>query len=403
MSLEKSSTPQKPAHIRHTVNGRVVHEFQFGTRILRGGRSFNNRPDDCFFDLRRVEKKLPYVMFNAHDAKGKALHKARIGYVKRKHTVFQDSGGFQLFVGRSDFIDPLFVAEAHQKYAHEGVGLDVPLGYLPASAELARAAAKVQCWNNQVIEKNFSRSLFYTSHGIYAEGREAYLKEMRKADADLSNLCIAGFRAAIGVYMPTLQNTAAHLSFVLNSVPEAKRVHALGVSSFNQLVLVATAALLFDRHVTVDSSRHIMIGAGGSTLTPHLVQISPGGNQIKAKAQGFIDECSCRMCMKVGYTYPYFQSNVLMTHAFISLADSQQWIREAAVNYANEIEIPFIPGMKAAVSILKQPAKKAKETMYLKTKHRQSSGLFSVHKTTGVEEKLIKVLKGYAKHYKKSL
>lgn len=399
--------------VRKSDDARIIRVYKYGTSRITCGKYTSDRPEaasETVFDLHTEERRLPYIMFNANDAprtSSGSRHKLRTGYVKRGHTIFQDSGGFQLYSGASEFVDPHTVAEMHIRYATEGVGLDVPLGFLPA-LKLAVPAARVQAWNNKLIQKTYGGPLFVTSHGAYSEGRILYLQELlRLYGSDIDHMCIAALRPVAGVFNPTLAQIAAHLLYVLHNV-KAKRIHILGVSTFGTLVLAAAAARVYDRAVTADSSRHIMIGASGSTLNPYLKAIAPGGNRAKGNTRDlhvdYIDTCNCQFCSKLCYNFPMQSSRILSTHALRSLARAQRLVREAADNYLNDIQMPFIPGMLKAVRILQGKKAEAQDVMLAVSKTRKPPPLlFEKAESKSPEKRITAVLETYARFHKKRL
>lgn len=394
------------------LNGFTAYSSRLGKdRVLMGLYPMPKIEDErtrLLFDRDTAEEQLNYVMFNASTApkspKGR-LHDLRVKY-RNTHTIFQDSGGFQLYSGAEDFIDPEAVGVMHQRYAHEGVGLDVPLGII-TDQKVAVAAARVQYWNNVQVQNTFKRALFVTSHGAFAEARITYLKELLKLHKKdpIENLCIAALRPIVGLFKPTLAQIAAHLSYVLHRV-DSKRIHLLGVSTFETHVLAAAASKLFDRTITADSSRHILAGAGGACLNTYLRDVGQrsrkDGKDISPNIH-LIRGCNCRICHSLKYDYLQHHSRFLQTHSFNSLVESQKHSREIGLNYLNDVHVPFYNDMAHAMRILQQPKEESEATLLkVGSAKRVAQGLFGgMTPVSGAVKQLHTVLLRYAEFHKK--
>lgn len=390
------------------VDGRTVYVYIAGKiRTICGVYPIPERfsKDEVIFDRRTAESRLPYIMVNAHDApatKKSKLHRIRLNY-KKNHTVFQDSGGFQLYSGIKTFIHPADVAKAHRRYAHEGVGLDVPLG-ITRNPELALQSARVQYWNHKVIEQTFTGSTFVTSHGAYATERIAFLEETRRLYKDkIPYLCIAALRPVMGVFQPSLEALASHLAYVLHHV-SAERVHILGVSGFKTFVLASMAAQIFKRKVTADSSRHIMVGAGGKMLTSDLRAISPrgstGGGNLDERIR-FNNVCACSICSRMTFDLAHTSTRFLQTHSFNSLTLSPTLATEIGNHYISSVPLPYIERMERALEVLSAPKSKSLENMKKYSMGKVKRTALFGDSMSPSEKTLASILATYHKFHKK--
>ncbi len=315
-----------------------------------------------FSRVEQERKHCSHIMFNASEAprspKG-MRHDYRIA-TKKDHIIFQDSGGYQLVSGAKLFVDPHAVAHAHNVYAHEGVGLDIPTGSL-GNIKLIVESSKIQNLNNALILKDLNKdvALFATSQGVTPEGRKQYLDVMM--DSEFHGITIAGLRPILGIYDPTPVQLMLHLLYVvLRTRKRATRYHILGVSTFSTMLMLACAAEHLKIRITSDSARHILIGAGGSTLSaPNLKQVkSEAGTRQKGAALGakgsYLTGCTCRMCNNIVFDHMYSESRFLQTHAFNSLTLASTHVREEAkVIMATEPCMTLGKNFHSALELLK--------------------------------------------------
>ena len=384
-------------------------------------------PNGVLFDLHAEEKKhLKYIMFNASDVPKKeegVKHRLRNVYAKH-FKIFQDSGGYQLISGAKAFVDPHAVAAAHNRYAHEGVGLDIPTGNL-TNLELIEEAAHVQVWNNKILRKDMNKDvdLFMTSHGASAEGRKRYLDIT--LDSDYQGITIAGLRPILGVYKPTLEQIVLHLIYViLKTKDRATRYHALGVSTFSSMMLLAAVAEYFQVTITSDSARHILAGAGGTTLSsPNLKVFASGagsrrfGGSVSQEFSFLKNFCTCQLCADLKIDAMYSHSRFLQTHAFNSLcrasteANAQ---KEFLLKYPESTLFGLSQSFARAISLLKT-VDNPKDALALLRKLDKApsrdmatslfpvSGFEDTKVPTAVLEKRIRgVIDSYKKYHKKT-
>jgi hypothetical protein len=346
---------------RYSDTALIAHSYTKNPKIMA-----QSDKGKILFDLHEHEQKhLTHIMFNASEApkreKGKR-HKLRM-YYKKRYLIFQDSGGFQLVSGKADFIDPHDVALAHVRYAHEGVGLDLPAANI-VDLDYIKASTEIQVLNNRIIHKDMQGKvdLFATSHGVDAQSRKLCLDVME--GSPMEGLCIAGLRPIVGVYTPTLIDQILHLLYVvLRTRKKVKRYHVLGVSTFSTVMLLAAASKHLGVRITSDSARHILCGAGGKTLSsPNLKVIeSDAGTRAKGSVLGArgnfsTQYCGCPTCAALPTDFHKSDSRYLQTHAFASLCDAGTYARNSA-DFLLMSETPVLslgPEFVKAIKLLKE-------------------------------------------------
>lgn len=352
------------------------------------------------FSLESTEKEyLTHVMFNVVDAcrPGSKNDKYRKSY--KDYVVLQDSGGYQLISGVKTFVCPERVAEVHTRYADEGVSLDIPLASV-INLDLAKASAKIQVENSKVIRRSFKKDLLAVSHGIDPTIRSVYLE--RILDSDFSGICLAGLRPIIGRYEPSLPQIALHLNYTIQkSISRTRRFHVLGVSSYTTMLLLSIAAHLYKVRITSDSSRHILCGANGTTLTnPNLSVFKQDGSTTN------FSKCSCSICSQIEVDFPFVLTRFMQTHAFNALAKSSAHCNKYGEVFSG-LRTAFPTPSKdllEAVAILESPlSQKDFEKQKLLAKSSFKQGLFQPDLVQDKTElRIKKAIHQYEKFYKRS-
>lgn len=273
----------------------------------------------------KVLKTLDYIMVNATGSPS-AYKKVEVILDTHKHlTVLQDSGGYQLFTGVRDYVDPVAVAKRHlllPKGRREGVGLDLPLGAGIPSDSLLKRTVTFQTQNNTKIrDAGYEDPLFYTSHGVEPRTRVAYLEQLVQGSSEkIEYLAISALRNIMAVgYTPSLALIAATATYCAAKV-KPKRLHLLGVSSVHGFLVISLLKRRFPNMViTCDSATYLLAAASGRWTSRTLAK-GPGPTNTRHPTHMF---CPCNICQSFGnYFAPSIaaKGNLVHSHNFASQA-----------------------------------------------------------------------------------
>jgi len=300
--LYNQSLIKKPFHgsyephmYRKEIEGKAA-----GVRIMEGmgqriAHSARIKLKDAWHPGRELLQRTHFGLYNAQDKvmKESHLHQAReLGKLCYR---IQDSGGFQLFIGLKDFIDPIELTALHDTFADSGVGLDLPLS-LVDDPILVQAGARMLAANSKVMVKarKAKWALMNVSHGLTPQLRAKWQKIALAEPMD--SLCIAGLRGsildtAVGANPMAI---AAHMLVGMLHPADYKHYHLLGLSSVIGMSLAAVIANLHQKVVTSDSTTYL------------------NGQQFKNFINGTIPpregnygriKCSCPICNFIEYEY----------------------------------------------------------------------------------------------------
>ena len=227
----------------------------FGNRIVH---SYKKDLKNAWYPGREVLVKTKFGLYNAQDKVMKTAcltQSANLGLLCHR---IQDSGGFQLFSGISDFIDPIKLAQYHDTFADSGVSLDLPLS-LVKNERLVKAGARMLVANSELLlkHKKAKWNLMNVSHGLTPELRRVWQKIALQEPLD--SLCIAGLRGSI---MATANGSnpiavATHLLVSMLCPAKYKHYHLLGFSSSLGMTLASVIANLHQKIITSDSTTYL--------------------------------------------------------------------------------------------------------------------------------------------------
>lgn len=285
----------EPHMYRKEIEGKAA-----GVRIMEGfgskmAHSARVKLKDAWHPGRELLKRTHFGLYNAQDKVMKTSHLEQAEALGKLCYRIQDSGGFQLFSGVKDFIDPVELAKVHNVFADSGVGLDLPMS-LVEDKQLVIAGARMMAANSVVLqrERTTKWALMNVSHGLTPALRATW---QRTALADpLDSLCIAGLRGsildtAVGANPVAI---AAHMLVGMLYPAKYKHYHLLGLSSVIGMSLAALIANLHQKVVTSDSTTYL------------------NGQQFKNFINGTIPpkegnygriKCSCPICNFVEFEY----------------------------------------------------------------------------------------------------
>jgi hypothetical protein len=285
----------EPHMYRKEIEGKSA-----GVRVMEGmgvriAHSARIKLKDAWHPGRELLQRTHFGLYNAQDKVMKDSHILQAAALAKLCYRIQDSGGFQLFSGVKDFIDPIELTEYHDVFADSGVGLDLPLS-LVNDPILIKAGARMLAANNALMAKTRKAkwALMNVSHGLTPALRASWQKIALAEPMD--SLCIAGLRGSI---MDTAVGAnpvaiAAHLLVGLLHPADYKHYHLLGLSSVIGMTLAAFIANLHQKVVTSDSTTYL------------------NGQQFKNFINGTIPprkdnygriKCSCPVCAYIEYEY----------------------------------------------------------------------------------------------------
>ena len=237
------------------------------------------------------------------------LDKPNYAHFKSK-LIIQDSGGFQIAVGRTDFVNPQTVLEKHS-VADLGVTLDLPImiGFkaLPMEDKSLRRIVEVTARTNQYFETHGMSHYLNVNHGATINERLKWLEYSRKYVDGAYGLCIAGFRMAKNAQITPKAFASAAVALVKNSGYEY--FHFLGVSSGWQMIILASIAARYKKVITSDSSTWLKRGTSGQLLDMNVedqrLKIPRKETSPKVHKRLW---CNCFMCDMLQDTFLYSQN-----------------------------------------------------------------------------------------------
>lgn len=114
--------------------------------------------------------------------------------LKASKIVLQDSGGFQMAVGRTDFVSPEHVVNKHKQNCDIGVMLDVPLypfTHAITADNLSRVASVTERTNRYFARSGW-KTFLNLNHGRNIKERLRWMELTQKNEPGIA-LCIGGF------------------------------------------------------------------------------------------------------------------------------------------------------------------------------------------------------------------
>lgn len=351
-----------------------------------------------------LSKLVKYAMYNAWEAP-KRKHSVTRDKVRDNAFIVQDSGGFQLHVGRVDFIDPLEVMRQHNIYADTGVGLDIPL-YGVVDPRFVSATAKILALNNKVMDKarHPEVSLMNVSHGMTLKSRVEFLDICMKEP--LQSLCIGSVKSSIGNEMKPTRFVAHIMTSIFHTEKNYQHYHVLGVSTRWQMALIALIAKKTGKTITSDSSTYAK-GAFNGRMFSYSGQDVLIGKPRHPSLSTL--NCGCPACQLVGYEGPYRATGqLMMIHNLWSLAKTAKNYNYLAQNYDPDKwyfeEVPHQDKHKheirAAIKIIRE-AKNVSDLMKMtRDKQYDQGGLFANPATLSADlKRKLVVIREYEKYH----
>lgn len=350
-----------------------------------------------------LSDNVKFAMYNASTASNK--HMDVRDRIRKCTYVVQDSGGFQLFVGKTDFLSPTEIVQRHNQYADVGVGLDIP-GYGITDSKIIDATAKVLAANNteMVKSKHPKLKLMNVSHGMNIEQRIRYL-EIVMAEEPLDSLCIGSVKTNMGERPMNPERFIGHLlATILVSDKVYHHYHVLGIGTRWQIALLALAAVKFKKLITSDSANYAKTAFNGQYLAYGYSNF-PLGKSLGDHPSHMPLRCWCPACSVFKYVETYRSASELtIAHNFWSAAQTAKDYNEMA--HADPegrwilTEVPYLEALKIrmrrALTVLHETNSLADLHRIHKGKAEHSRlGLFS----GGEEDRRIQIIRNYENHH----
>lgn len=327
---------------------------------------------------------------------------SRRAYGASKHLkVIQDSGGFQLFSGRSQFIDPVDVAKKHED-VQIGIGLDIP-SYAIDSWDLMERTARVLSENNQVMRKHTKTFLLNVCHGHTVEQRRRYL-DISMEKEPLDGLAISSVKNS---FVKTLdpKSFAQHIiASILHTKKQYSYFHVLGVATRWQMAFLAVLAQRLGVVITSDSTTWAMYAANGN-----MHDYRSAENAIGRRTAPFTlarNPCGCKVCAALRYLAVYRDRTVvLQAHNIESIAyQGSAYNHFAKCSDFNWVanEIPTTTDPKKSKAIL--DAFKLLDNIKMpssKDVQKESKALFTLKSRSRVATRYENIVRRYEKYYGK--
>ena len=287
-----------------------------------------------------ILKKAKVSLYNATMLTVNETTHTRLNNIRKASYTIQDSGGFQLWSGVEDFLDPKLIKNKHTLWADSGVGLDLPLSGC-SDEKVFLAGAKMLAANNQVMKSN-KYNLMNVSHGGTLKGREKWLNIV--LEDPQTSMCIAGLRATamqqnisgVGDRISPVAFISHVLFTILKTQKYYQHYHVLGVATGWQMFLLSLVAHNLGKTITSDSATAQLSAKSGFFLESD--SIKSLGRIPKSVRQSY---CNCEACNLVGNKYWFYVVDQLtMLHNLYSLIDCAETANRYA-EYAIKNNVSF--------------------------------------------------------------
>lgn len=222
--------------------------------------------------------------------------------------IVSDSGGYQLFQQRLEYLDPVEIVRWYNDNADIGIVLDIPSGL--TLTEDYRRLGQIQRNNTELMVQNKADSLELMNivHGPTSEIRNVFRGLVERPD--ITRLAIGG------AYMGTVLNSIDYLYNEMHASDlEYTQYHVLGVSNPLQVILLMRmAAKGFAPLITSDSSTFLQHGIAKSYFTFTQVHetfgfVGCGDNNGYQPSVAACLPCSCPVCSALKYADALYSVN----------------------------------------------------------------------------------------------
>jgi hypothetical protein len=202
-----------------------------------------------------------------------------------------DSGGFQMFSGMRDFIDPAKLARDYNRYANLGMDLDIPV-YMSDNLDTLKANALIQKANYDLIKTILKPKvkMALVSHGDSVEDREKFYEWVDRDNPEY--VSIAGLARQVVTPYGEMYNAEA-VAHTLSIYPKLKYLHCLGATSNDSYIVYSLFHHLgLVDAIGADSTAYMYNGATGIfDLVPRKQIHIPNNSHLYHPLP-----CNCAIC-----------------------------------------------------------------------------------------------------------
>jgi tRNA-guanine family transglycosylase len=294
---------------------------------------------------------LEFGMVNATTVNGSG-HRRSPGDREGKHAqLMVDSGGFQLYAGTTDFVDPMSVIQTHNLHGDLGMVLDIPVPD-KADKELAKRLAWVQNKNTELMLKH-KRDDLNLINILHGESPEIYKMYRKEVERDELNHVAFGFARRGSNPLRGIRKVTDLLTM---DGKKYKHYHILGISDLvKTLPLMWLAKMNVAPLITADSSTPVRNAANGlyhSVRSP-LAKIEVS-RKWSYQSRLTTLPCGCAVCSRLKYSdaLPHI-SGALMTRVltFHNLMEHIKYFKTAfQVCLESETIDEFLSEMKWSIT-----------------------------------------------------
>jgi hypothetical protein len=335
-----SSKPAANKHLayetkKHKVGNFTSYHFKLPTKDLVALPENYAKLPTAKGELFNVRDQLksPFGLINWLDNPDKTFIK--------NHILIQDSGGFQIAVGREEFISPACLLEAH-KGIDLGVSLDIPLiafsGRELEKDQLARLVSVTRN-TNKYLENNGYKSYLNVNHGATIRERLKWLELSRKGVAHGAGLSIGGFRTSSKAYVHPKAFASAAVELIKES--GYKYFHFLGATAGWQMVILSAIAARHKVVITSDSSTWVQLAISATMFDRNfnVYDVATRGSPLAKRKLN----CDCFICKQVEWEYPYSQqTQLILAHNLLMMDKVAAEIKEIYQrNPSTPVDLPF--------------------------------------------------------------
>lgn len=212
--------------------------------------------------------------------------------------ILADSGGFQLYSGVKEYLDPVEIVSWYNDNVDWGMVLDVPPAL--ATPEIVKRSAKIQAKNIELMLKHKVKNLELINilQGITFEQRKGFLDIVDHPELD---------RLAFSGYRGTVVNSVADVLKILSLPRKFKHYHILGVYNLPKLIPIIKMANMGKRDFLITSDASTPIQSAVNKIYHHQQTIFEPAKRLLIGHKESISNpyyhlpCTCPVCSAVKY------------------------------------------------------------------------------------------------------